>query len=435
MYTVRYIVRALVAVGVNPHVVWLEPRPPDRGRQGDLPGPTDADAMPELRQWRRRNGMREDIPSLVRGSAPPACTPLALALRESRSVGALTSIILTLDSAVPISTPAEIAEDEARWAKAAAARLSYQSSESARGSATTRKLRRAGFGWVYPEASTAADELAAYWSAGQATLLDELLSCVVRDQSLSALEQVLRSGWYCTQLQARRTLAAVFEGIFLNNTDWHRAVLEQLLTDNGQCGEVFRWALSPLQLISESDDDVAPYGPSRRPLAFALEHHEFRLIKVLLKAGAVLLPCDDEALSAMAARTDVCTCTDTAICDELLGRRCGGQKRRRGEVLASCLALRDTQQLVMARQRLSFALAFHRRLEGVQLRGSSSKLCVSVRPEGVVINAPDSIIAPDSYVAADCDVVDRVGEQMLTASVRPGWLGREASRILTSRYG
>lgn len=348
-------------------------------------------------RWRRERRLPEDTPTLVRGSAPPFCTPLALAFRDADSVASLASVILSLDGAVPISTPTEVAEDEARWGAAAAARPVYQ--PSGRANATANHLRNVGFGWVYPDASDAAEAWANYWTAGQCTLLDELLSAL-RDQNLAALKLLLGSGWRCTPLQAERTLHAVLEYTF-SGRSWSDAGLELLLTDTGRCGALFRQALS-------SDGFVAaePAQISRRPLAWGLEYHEFGLVKLLLEGGAVFLPCDDAALSAIAARADVCTCTPTAFCSASAGKlMCLGETRRRGELLVGFLACQQAQQLVMARQRLSFASAFHPRL-------SSSAL---------------------SDAGLDHDVLGGVGA--LLANLRPGWLGREANRALTAGRG
>ena len=327
-------------------------------------------------RWRRERRLPEDTPTLVRGSAPPFCTPLALAFRDADSVASLASVILSLDGAVPISTPTEVAEDEARWEVAAAARPVYQ--PSCRANATANRLRNVGFGWVYPDASDAAEASAKYWTAGQCTLLDELLSAQ-RNQNLAALKLLLGRGWRCTPLQAERTLHAVLEYTF-SGQRWSDAGLELLLTDTGRCGELFRQALS-------SDGFVAaePAQISRRPLAWGLEYREFGLVKLLLEGGAVLLPCDDAALSAIES--------------------CWQETRRRGELLAGFLACRQAQQLVMARQRLSFASAFHPRL-------SSSAL---------------------SDAGLDHDVLGGVGA--LLVNLRPGWLGREANRVLTAERG
>jgi hypothetical protein len=308
-----------------------------------------------------------------------------LAFRDADSVASLASVILSLDGAVPISTPTEVAEDEARWEAAAAARPVYQ--PSGRANATANRLRNVGFGW------------ANYWTAGQCTLLDELLSAL-RDQNLAALKLLLGSGWRCTPLQAERTLHAVLEYTF-SSRSWSDAGLELLLTDTGRCGALFRQALSSDGFVAAESAQI-----SRRPLAWGLEYHEFGLVKLLLEGGAVFLPCDDAALSAIAARADVCTCTPTTFCSASAGKlMCLGETRRRGELLVGFLACQQAQQLVMARQRLSFASAFHPRL-------SSSAL---------------------SDAGLDHDVLGGVGA--LLANLRPGWLGREANRALTAGRG
>ena len=139
---------------------------------------------------------------------------------------------------------------------------------------------------------------------------------------------------------------------------------------------------------------------------------------LVLEAGAVFLPCDDVGLSAMAARSDVCSCTDSYICDVASGQRCQGQKRWRGELLARFLDFRNAQQLVLAHQRLSFASAFHIRLgagEGWHLRSGG----------GTRSSASSEVV--------DFDVVNLVGELLLTApNLRPGWLGREAVAALAA---
>lgn len=114
------------------------------------------------------------------------------------------------------------------------------------------------------------------------------------------------------------------------------------------------------------------------------------------------MPCDDAGLSAIAARSDVCTCTDDECCTgasevsaELgwLATRCQGQKRWRGEVLSDVLGHRQAQSMVLARQRLAFASAFHLRLGDVSL---------------------------------DFDVIEAIGGVLMEAVGRPVWLGKEA---------
>ena len=482
------VAQALVAAGSHPHTVWLEPTPPPRwlGMRrvpmrrevgfaeliGRKAGPTDA-LLPGRKVL--VPALTVTMPTLVRGSAPPDCTPLALALREADGVGTLTAIILALDGALPISTCTigKIAEDEVRLAAAAAGPLLVLGEERQGGGRRARSTRprKPGFSWVYPEATAVEEHKADYWQAGQCTLLDELLSRS-REQGHSALTQLLHaeSGWCCTPLQARRTLDAMFEVIFVMSAEmpWRDIGLEQLLLaddgleegQQGRCGELFRWALSPHRFVSDDEGAGAAAaaaaaasasgrgggGLSQRPVAFALEFHDFQLLRVLLRAGAVLLPSDDGRLSAMAARSDVCTCTDTTMCDAAASgqqQRCQGQMRWRGELLAECLGFRAAQRLVMARQRLSFGSILHTRLgtagnqaltscddgggggtPGRNLRGDGGEpLEVAVVAAAAGCSSPSS-----AAMVVDYDVVGRVAHNV--AQLRPGWLGRAAAAAL-----
>jgi len=148
---------------------------------------------------------------------------------------------------------------------------------------------------------------------------------------------------------------------------------------------------------------------------------------VLVQAGAVLLPCDDQGLAGIAERNDVCTCTDTESCDKLYGGsnssgviwhpapQCTGQKRWRGEILAEVLEHRQAQHLILARQRLRFASIAHPRL------GATAAAAAAAGVGGVV----DAEAEGDWVIGYD--VLNTIGLLLLsTPELRPGWLGREA---------
>jgi small GTP-binding protein len=346
----------MVARGCSCNAVYLEPTPPNRdSRRGDYalgavgPGPCD---------------------DLLKHSAPPLCTPIALALREARSVDAMVQLLLSLDGAVV--EPAE--DEEERWLAAQSQPLRFVREGQPR-------RRRVGYEWVYPEASGAAQELAANWSDGQCTLCDELLGSE-REQNAAALQHMIDRGWHCSQTQAQRTLAALLpdasvaraeRGQFYGQARGSKQDAMRLLRtlfeqdrggEPGRCGQVFRIALSPHVFEQEREG---------RPLTLALEYHDEQLLAVLLRAGSVVLPADHSVIEAMARRKDV-------------------------QLPSDAVALVHYQMLLLARQRLAFTWGAHVRRDDV---------------------------------SNDADVLAAVGQRLLTSdALRPGWLGRVASECL-----
>ena len=336
--------------------MYLEPTPPNRdSRRGDYalgavgPGPCD---------------------DLLKHSAPPLCTPIALALREARAVDAMVQLLLSLDGLV--IEPAEDEEERLLVAQSQPLRFVREGQP---------RRRRVGYEWVYPEASGAAEELAANWSDGQCTLCDELLGSE-REQTGPALQLLIQHGWYCSQTQAQRTLAALLpdasvareqRGQFYGQARGSKQDAMRLLRtlfeqdrggEPGRCGQVFRIALSPHVFEKEREG---------RPLTFALEYHDEQLLAVLLRAGSVVLPADHSVIEAMARRKDV-------------------------QLPDAVALLIQNQMLVLARQRLAFVWGAHMR------RDDASN---------------------------DSDVLAAVGQRLLTSdALRPGWLGRVASECL-----
>eukprot|EP01043_Picozoa_sp_COSAG02_P042832 COSAG02_NODE_3671_length_6396_cov_6.795935_6_plen_1011_part_00 len=224
---------------------------------------------------------------------------------------------------------------------------------------------------------------------GQCTLCDELLGSS-RNQNAAAMQRLLDHGWYCSGTQAQHTLAALLPFASVVRPSSHRGgvnhgndgftkqdainFLRVLLEDDRRCGEVFRKALSPLQFERERD---------QRPLTLALEYHDRVLLDVLLRAGAVVLPADQPTIEAMNRRSDWGGLGDT------------------GALSPNSVSLVHYQLLILARQRL--ALAWSARSSDGTLRDALS----------------------------DSDVINIIGLQLLTSdALRPGWLGRESSRLL-----